>query len=69
MDKTNAADLSRGVFGILISVTWTKNTKSIAVPQILSKSGKQRCQIVYSQFKKNIKSIAVPHILLKTGKQ
>jgi len=33
-DKINAADLSNGVFAILISVTRTKNTKSIAIPQI-----------------------------------
>ena len=39
-DKTNAADLSWRVFAVLISVTRTKNTKFIAVPQILSKSGK-----------------------------
>jgi len=42
-DKTNAADLSRGVFAILISVTRTKNTKFITIPQISSKSGKHRC--------------------------
>ena len=36
----HAADLSSGVFAILISVTRTKNTKFIAVLQILSKSGK-----------------------------
>jgi len=36
-DKTNAADLSRGVFAILISVTQTinNNRKSTAIPQIL----------------------------------
>jgi len=40
VDKTNAA----GVFAILISVaqlTQKKNTKSIAVPQIWSKTGQQ----------------------------
>jgi len=34
-DKTNAADLSSGVFAILTSI------KFIAIPQILSKTGKQ----------------------------
>jgi len=39
-DKTNAADLSSGVFSILISVTrMKKSTKLIAVPQMLSKTG------------------------------
>jgi len=42
MDKTNAADLSGGVFAILISVIGTKkNTKSIVVSQISLKNGKQ----------------------------
>jgi len=40
-DKTNAADLSGGVVAILISVTYTKNTKFIIIPQILSKTGIQ----------------------------
>jgi len=30
-DKTNAADLSSNVFALLISVTWMKNAKFIAV--------------------------------------
>jgi len=39
MDKTNAADLSSGVFAILTSVTWMKKkTKFIATPQISSKN-------------------------------
>ena len=38
--ETNADDLSSGVFAILISVTQTKDTISIAVLQILSKTGK-----------------------------
>ena len=38
-DKTNAADLSGGVFAILNNVTWMeKNTKFIAVSQILSET-------------------------------
>ena len=41
MDKTNAADLSSGVFAILISVTGTKKIQSIAIPQISLKTGKQ----------------------------
>jgi len=40
-DKTNAADLSGGVVAILISVTYTKNTKFIIIPQIFSKTGIQ----------------------------
>ena len=32
MDKTNATDLSSGVFAILITVTWTKNTKPNPLP-------------------------------------
>jgi len=41
MDKTNTADLSSGVFAILIGVIWTKNAKFIAIPRkISSKSGK-----------------------------
>jgi len=37
-DKTNAADLSGGLYAILISFIWTiKITKFIAVPQIWSK--------------------------------
>jgi len=39
--KTNAADMSSGVFTILISVTWTKNAKFIAIPQILLETGNQ----------------------------
>jgi len=40
-DKNNAADLLRGVFTILISVTQdNKNTKSIYISQTLSKTGK-----------------------------
>jgi len=39
--KTDAADLLSGVFAILITLTRTKNTKFIAVPQISSKTGKQ----------------------------
>jgi len=39
-DKTNTADLSNGVFSMLIGVTEEKNTKSLAVPQIWSKTGK-----------------------------
>jgi len=38
--KTNTADLSGGVFTVLNSATWTKITKSIAIQQILSESGK-----------------------------
>jgi len=30
-DNNNAPDVSSGVFAVLISVTWTKNTKAIAV--------------------------------------
>jgi len=37
-DKTNADDLSSGVFAILISVTGMKNTKFIAIAQISSKT-------------------------------
>jgi len=33
-DKTNAADLLNGVFAMLISITWMKNTKFVAIPQI-----------------------------------
>jgi len=41
-DKTNGANLSSGVFTILISATqMKKNTKFVAVPQISSKTGKQ----------------------------
>ena len=36
-DKTNTADLSSGLFTILICAIWMKITKFIAVPQILSK--------------------------------
>jgi len=44
MDKTNKADLSNGVFAILISVTCylDEKYKIHFVPQISSKSGKQR---------------------------
>jgi len=43
-DKTNGANLSSGVFTILISATqMKKNTKFVAVPQISSKTGKQWC--------------------------
>jgi len=48
MDKTNAADLLSGIFAILIhsaqffiGFTRTKNTKSIAVPRLSSKTGKE----------------------------
>jgi len=39
MVKTNAAELPCGVFAVLVSNTWMKNTEFIA--QILSKAGKQ----------------------------
>jgi len=43
-DKTNAADLLSEVFAILNGVTLTlKIQKFIHIPQILSKSRKQRC--------------------------
>ena len=42
MDKTNTADLSSGVFAIFISVSRMKNTKFIAISQILSKSGNKQ---------------------------
>jgi len=40
-DKTNAADLSSGVFTILIRFNQMKKTKFIAILQIWSKIGKQ----------------------------
>ena len=40
-EKNNAADLSSGVFAILILCSDDKNTKFIAVTQISSKAGEQ----------------------------
>ena len=41
MDKTNTADLSSDVFTILLSATWMKITKFIAILHILPKTSKQ----------------------------
>jgi len=61
-DKTNAADLSSGVFAILYSATWMiKHTKFIAVPQMSTKTGNSDIT------KETLNCAASLHQLIKTA--